>query len=108
MMVFNSPIRPLRTSSTAWRYIKAGALLGAELEGDAVFVDGFAHRLAVGDREGERFLAVHVLAAARGLGGDERMPALAGGDEHSVDIGAREEFAVIVVSARRRYRHSGC
>jgi hypothetical protein len=77
--------------------VEARTLLGAELEGHAVLIDGFAYGLGVGDGERERLLTVHVLAGAGGRAGDQRVPALAGGDEDAIDVGTGDELAVVVV-----------
>ena len=55
------------------------------------------HPRAFTQRERFRLLAVHVLAAAAGLDGNDRMPMVGRGNVHRVDVGASQQFAEIVV-----------
>src|SRR5262249_27472703 len=46
----------------------------------------------------KRFFSVYVLAAARGFAGHQLMPLIRDGDHHRVDVVARKQFAVVVVT----------
>ena len=78
--------------------IAAGPLLRAELKNNSGIADHFADRFGIFNGKGERLLVVHVLACTRRRDSDNRSPAFTRRHQHGVDILAREQFAVIVVS----------
>ena len=74
----------------------ARAPLAAALEDAAVAVHGADHRLAVGDRERERLLAVDVLARFRGGDDDARVPVVRRRHGNRVNVLAGEQLAEVL------------
>ena len=73
------------------------AALGAGLEDPLRAVDGVGQLLAGGDGDAARLLAIDVLAGFGGQDRGRRVPAVAGGDQHGVDVLAVEQFAEVAV-----------
>ncbi len=73
------------------------AALRAGLEDAPGGLDGVGQLLTIGDRQAAGLLAVDVLAGLRGQDRCRRVPAVAGGDQHRVDVLAREQFAEIAI-----------
>jgi hypothetical protein len=57
----------------------------------------FRQRLAFGDRHGARLFAIDILALLRGMDGKQRVPAVAGRDQHGVNVGPGEQLHVVRV-----------
>ena len=74
-----------------------GAVLGAGLEDAGVAADGRDELAAFVERDGDGFFAVDVFAGLGGVDGHEGVPVVGGDDDDGVDIGAGEDFAVVVV-----------
>ena len=77
--------------------LRRGALLGTGLEHTFGVAHGLHHGDGLVDIVGQRFFAIHILARAHGGDGDEGVPVVGRGDEHRVDVGAREQLAKIIV-----------
>jgi hypothetical protein len=60
-------------------------------------VRGLADGLRFAHGQGQRLLAVHVLAVLHGLDGVDRVPVGGAGDEHRVDVRTLADFAEITV-----------
>ena len=73
------------------------AALHAALVDALVELGGAHHRLALRDGKGDGFLAVDVLARAHGRDREARVPAVARRDVDGVDVGTRQQLAVVVV-----------
>src|ERR1700691_456307 len=74
-----------------------GPLLAAGLKDTLVPADRVAHRAAFGDSQRERLLAVDVLAGARRLDHRNRVPVIGYGDQHGVDVFARQQLTEVFV-----------
>mgnify|MGYP000891881911 CR=1 FL=1 len=61
------------------------------------FTKAAAAEMASGDGDAARLFAVDILASLRRLDGGRRMPAVAGRDQHGVDIFAIEQLAEIAI-----------
>ena len=68
------------------------APLGAGLEHPPVTVHGIRQFLALADGHAARFLAINVLARLGSENGGQRMPMVAGRDQHRIDVLAAEDF----------------
>jgi len=78
-----------------------GPLLRAGLENGFALRDLAIDGLALGEKMGNRFFAVHILAIAQCLEGLHGVPVIGRADNDDVQIRARAQFAVIrVVRAR--------
>ena len=53
--------------------------------------------LRLGDRHRARLLRIHVLAGLGGQHGGRRVPTVAGGDQHCVDVVSRQQLAEVAV-----------
>ena len=79
--------------------LAVGALLGAELEHDAAFLDGLAQGLRGADAPADGLFAVHVLAPPDRFQRDERVPVVGRRDLHGVDVLALHEFPEVLVGS---------
>ena len=71
------------------------APLGARLKHASVAVDPVRQRLDFGNGQAARLLAVDVLARFGGQQRSQRVPVVAGGDQHRVDVRPGQQFANI-------------
>jgi hypothetical protein len=86
-------------SGQAEAAVVLGALLAAGLQ-DAAGLPGYPHQLlALVDRQGQRLLQVHVLAASHRLDGDEGVPVVGGGDGDGLDVAVLQQAAVVLEPA---------
>ena len=103
--------RPRRTASGACRACRVRAslhgrlevghapALGAGLEDPAGLADRVVELLAEVDGQAAGLLAVDVLAGLGRQHRRRRVPAVAGGDQHGVDVGPVEQLAEVAVDA---------
>ena len=72
-------------------------LLGADLDHALGLLGDLAELLPLVDRQGQRLLAVDVLARLHGVDADLGVPVVGRADDHGVDVLAVEELAVVLV-----------
>jgi hypothetical protein len=72
-----------------------GALLAAGLEDDVVVARRLHHGARFGDRQGQRLLAIDVLARPRRQNRGNRVPVIGRGDDDGIYVAAGQQFAEI-------------
>ena len=77
--------------------VRDGPPLRAGLEHPPVAAHRFVHRLAEADRDPAGLLAVDVLAGLEGEDRAHRVPVIAGGDQHGVDVRPGEQLEHVAV-----------
>ena len=78
--------------------VQVRALLAADLEDALGLPCHLEQGLALVDGQGERLLAIHVLAAPQGGDGGQRVPVVGRGDDHGVDVFAGAKLAEVAVT----------
>src|SRR5437870_6533935 len=78
--------------------VQVRALLAADLEDALGLPCHLEQGLALVDGQGERLLAIHVLAAPQGGDGGQRVPVVGRGDDHGVDVLAGAKLAEVAVT----------
>jgi hypothetical protein len=77
--------------------VGAIAALAAGLVDAVVAAEGIGQRPALLDGHGAGLLAVHILAVLCSKDGERSVPAVAGGNQHGIDVRTGEQRVVIVV-----------
>ena len=75
------------------------APLRADLKDAPITLHRVVHGLNFRNAGADRLFGVHVFAGARRHNRTQAMPAVAGRNQHGIDVGARQQFAQIAVGA---------
>ena len=82
--------------SERYNYVKpSDALLLSYLDNAVVTACCRHHGIAFGDRVGQRFLHINVFTGSTSIDSHQAVPMVGRSDNHGVDVGVFEEFAIV-------------